>query len=98
MLTSRPLLLLVLLLLVLLCLCCCGVLQLPDTPPTSKKAQGGAPQADDDEVQRCCLALVLFWARWRQGEPVIVRGCEVRGFVGDRFLFVATGGGGDPTG
>jgi hypothetical protein len=28
------------------------------------------------QLERCGLALVLFWARWRRGEPIIVRGCK----------------------
>jgi hypothetical protein len=52
------------------------VLQLPAAPPEGRQAQTAGFKA---MVQRCCLALVLLWARWRQGEPVIVRDCEVRG-------------------
>jgi hypothetical protein len=32
-------------------------------------------------LQRSGLALLLFWARWRLGEPVIVRGCTVGAFL-----------------
>jgi hypothetical protein len=52
-----------------------------------KRAQGAAEavsQAFIDGMKRCCLAALLWWARWGQGEPIIVREAKVRlahGFV-----------------
>jgi hypothetical protein len=63
---------------------------------TQKQQQSGGG-ADDAmakyqaALQRSGLALLLFWARWRLGEPIIVRGCTVGAclFV---CLFVCCGG------
>lgn len=59
---------------------------------TQKQQQSGGG-ADDAmakyqaALQRSGLALLLFWARWRLGEPIIVRGCTV-----GACLFVCCGG------
>lgn len=34
-------------------------------------------EAYDAQLLHCGLALVLFWARWRRGEPIIVRESKV---------------------
>lgn len=39
--------------------------------------EGEGEEDEAGEVQRIALARLLVWARWRQGEPFIVRGCEV---------------------
>jgi hypothetical protein len=45
--------------------------------PEAATASGSAAQ---DQALRCCWARVLVWARWRLGEPVIVRETEVSGW------------------
>jgi hypothetical protein len=43
-----------------------------DLQPSPEQRQQAAA------MEQCTLARVLFWARWLLGEPVVVRGCEVR--------------------
>jgi hypothetical protein len=43
-----------------------------------RKQQQQQEEEQAEAVARCGLARVLFWARWRLGEPVIVRGAQVR--------------------
>lgn len=65
--------------------------QVPKPPPTviadGKSSSGSSKQQEkqlrqqrqeyEAQLLHCALATVLFWARWRRGEPIIVRESKV---------------------
>jgi hypothetical protein len=85
--------------------CALLFLQIPEPPAAAAAAAAGPSrtgssnaaeslQADyQAQLERCGLALVLFWARWRRGEPIVVRGCKVREGGGNRRGLGVLGGG-----
>jgi hypothetical protein len=58
----------------------CAQTAVPCQQSTGGPASSHAVHEAQARVLRCCLARVLFWARWGLGEPVIVREAQV-GFL-----------------
>lgn len=43
----------------------------------AEAAADAASQGYFEDMKRCCLALLLWWARWSLGEPIVVRDVKV---------------------